>query len=626
MNKNTIIGFILIGITLFGFTWYQSKEYEKQVAYQAQVDSIARAERAAQYIADSIAGRLPVADTLAGGARPVYEAPVAIYKDSLLEAAHSGQESIYTIANDKIEVAFTTKGAQPYSVKVQNYRTYDSTDLYLFKPGNSEMGIGIYTGENINTKDFVFQLTEKTDSSIVMRLPFRNGGYIQQKYTLRPGTFVVSNELSFIGMEGFIPRNVSYYDFDWDVTIPRMEKGYKNEVQYSKVDYYFGGDKKPEEIGRGRNADKRIENRVEWFAFQQQFFSAIMRPVNQFASGELAINFIEEDDPSHNLMDCAAKMRGDFKVSNNVVINNEFYFGPNHYKTLKSYGQKYEKIIPLGGWMVGWFTKWVIIPLFDFLHKFISNFGIIILLMTLFIKIVVLPFAYKSYSSSAKMQALKPEMDKLNAKYPKQEDALKKQQATMDLYKRAGVNPMGGCLPMLLQLPILWAMFRFFPASIELRQQPFLWADDLSAYDTIPLLDFGTRIPLLGDHISLFALLMAVSMFLYSKITTQGQMSSNDPNTASMRFMSVWMMPIMMFFICNSLSSGLTYYYLLSNLITMIETWIIKKFFVRPEDVLAKLKASEGKPQPKSKWQQRLEEAQKMQRQMMKEQEKKGRR
>ena len=626
MNKNTIIGFILIGITLFGFTWYQSKEYEKQVAYQAQVDSIARAERAAQYIADSIAGRLPVADTLAGGARPVYEAPVAIYKDSLLEAAHSGQESIYTIANDKIEVAFTTKGAQPYSVKVQNYRTYDSTDLYLFKPDNSEMGIGIYTGENINTKDFVFQLTEKTDSSIVMRLPFRNGGYIQQKYTLRPGTFVVSNELSFIGMEGVIPRNVSYYDFDWDVTIPRMEKGYKNEVQYSKVDYYFGGDKKPEEIGRGRNADKRIENRVEWFAFQQQFFSAIMRPVNQFASGELAINFIEEDDPSHNLMDCAAKMRGDFKVSNNVVINNEFYFGPNHYKTLKSYGQKYEKIIPLGGWMVGWFTKWVIIPLFDFLHKFISNFGIIILLMTLFIKIVVLPFAYKSYSSSAKMQALKPEMDKLNAKYPKQEDALKKQQATMDLYKRAGVNPMGGCLPMLLQLPILWAMFRFFPASIELRQQPFLWADDLSAYDTIPLLDFGTRIPLLGDHISLFALLMAVSMFLYSKITTQGQMSSNDPNTASMRFMSVWMMPIMMFFICNSLSSGLTYYYLLSNLITMIETWIIKKFFVRPEDVLAKLKASEGKPQPKSKWQQRLEEAQKMQRQMMKEQEKKGRR
>ena len=224
------------------------------------------------------------------------------------------------------------------------------------------------------------------------------------------------------------------------------------------------------------------------------------------------------------------------------------------------------------------------------------------------------------------MQALKPEMDKLNEKYPKQEDALKKQQATMELYKRAGVNPMGGCLPMLLQLPILWAMFRFFPASIELRQQSFLWADDLSAYDTIPLLDFGTRIPLLGDHISLFALLMAVSMFLYSKVTMQGQMSSNDPNTATMRFMSLWMMPIMMFFICNSLSAGLTYYYLLSNLITMLETWIIKKFFVRPEDVLAKLKETENKPLPKSKWQQRLEEAQKMQRQMAQQQQKNNRR
>ena len=627
MNKNTIIGFVLIGVILFGFTWYQSKEYEKQAEYQAQVDSIARAERLAQYRADSIAGRLPVADTLANGGKPVDDySPAPIYKDSLIEKSHSEEASFYKLENDKIAVEFTTRGAQPYSVKVKNYRNYDSTDLYLFRPGDSEMGVEIYAGEIINTRDFNFQLAEKTDSSIVMRLPFAKGGYIQQKYTLKEGTFVVSNEMSFIGMNGVIPRNVSYYDFDWDVTIPRMEKGYKNEVQYSKVDYYFGGDKKPEEIGRGRNADKRIENRMEWFAFQQQFFSAIMRPVNQFASGELAINFVQEDDASHNLMTCSAKMRGDFRIADNVVIGNEFYFGPNHYKTLKSYGRKYEKIIPLGGWMVGWFTKWVIIPLFDFLHKFISNFGIIILLMTLFIKIVVLPFAYKSYSSSAKMQALKPEMDKINAKFPKQEDALKKQQATMELYKRAGVNPMGGCLPMLLQLPILWAMFRFFPASIELRQQSFLWADDLSAYDTIPLLDFGTRIPLLGDHISLFALLMAVSMFFYSKITTQSQMSGNDPNMASMRFMSVWMMPIMMFFICNSLSAGLTYYYLLSNLITMLETWIIKKFFVRPEDVLAKLKASEGKPMPKSKWQQRLEEAQKMQRQMMKEQEKKARR
>ena len=622
MDKNTITGFVLIGLILFGFIWYQSRQYDKQMAYQAQLDSIAAVERAAGMAAESIADSLQALAAEEGAAAPV-QGKAAIYKDSLLNLASGGEERIVTISNDKIEVAFTTKGAQPYSAKVKEYRNYDSTDLYIFRPGASEMGIGIYAGETINTKDFYFDVIEATDSSAAFSLQFAGGGSIIQRYALSEGSYMMTNTLTFKDMDNVIPKNATFCDFDWALTIPRMEKGYKNEMQYSKVDYYFDGEKKPEEIGRGRNASKRIENSLEWFAFQQQFFSAIVRPDSRFSSGQVSVEFHPEDDPQRNLMDCGAKMRSGFQISDNVVMVKDFYLGPNHYQTLKSYGRKYEKIIPLGGWLVGWFTKFVIIPLFNFLHRFISNFGIIILLMTLFIKIVVLPFSYKSYSSSAKMQAIKPEIDKLNEKYPKEEDALKKQQAMMDIYKRAGINPMGGCLPMLLQFPILWAMFRFFPASIELRQQSFLWADDLSAYDSI--IDFGMRIPLIGDHISLFALLMALSMFFYSKISMQGQMSGNDPNTASMRFMSVYMMPIMMFFICNSLSSGLSYYYLLSNLITMLETFIIKKFFVRPEDVLARLKASEGKPQPKSKWQKRLEEAQKMQQQMLKEQNKKAR-
>lgn len=622
MDKNTITGFVLIGLILFGFTWYQSRQYDKQMAYQAQLDSIAAVERAAGMAAESIADSLQASAAEEGAAAPV-QGKAAIYKDSLLNLASGGEERIVTISNDKIEVAFTTKGAQPYSAKVKEYRNYDSTELYIFRPGASEMGIGIYAGETINTKDFYFDVIEATDSSAAFSLQFAGGGSIIQRYALSEGSYMMTNTLTFKDMDNVIPKNATFCDFDWALTIPRMEKGYKNEMQYSKVDYYFDGEKKPEEIGRGRNASKRIENSLEWFAFQQQFFSAIVRPDSRFSSGQVSVEFHPEDDPQRKLMDCGAKMRSGFQISDNVVMVKDFYLGPNHYQTLKSYGRKYEKIIPLGGWLVGWFTKFVIIPLFNFLHRFISNFGIIILLMTLFIKIVVLPFSYKSYSSSAKMQAIKPEIDKLNEKYPKEEDALKKQQAMMDIYKRAGINPMGGCLPMLLQFPILWAMFRFFPASIELRQQSFLWADDLSAYDSI--IDFGMRIPLIGDHISLFALLMALSMFFYSKISMQGQMSGNDPNTASMRFMSVYMMPIMMFFICNSLSSGLSYYYLLSNLITMLETFIIKKFFVRPEDVLARLKASEGKPQPKSKWQKRLEEAQKMQQQMLKEQNKKAR-
>lgn len=621
MDKNTITGIVLIGLLLFGFTFYQNKQYQKQAAYQAQLDSIALVN---QIQADSIAA----AEAAKRLADTTYiaqnSAPASIYKDSLLEAARSGEARILTLSNDKFELAFTTKGAQPYSVRLNEYKAYGGEDLYLFKPEMCRYNAQVYAGETINTSDFFFEVAEKTDTSLAMRLHFAGGGYIEQRYTIAEGSYSVKNYLSFVGMENVIPKNVFSFDIDYAVTMPRMEKGYKNEVQYSKLNYYFDGEKKPEAIAKGRSAERRVDSKLSWFAFQQQFFSAIMRAPEDFASADLSLNYFPEDDSNRHLMTGEADLRVDFQPGQSeTVIPFEFYFGPNHFKTLKSYDLKYEKIIPLGGWLVGWFTRFVIIPLFDFLHKFISNFGIIILLMTIFIKIVVLPFAFKSYSSSAKMQAIKPEIDKLNQKYPKQEDALKKQQAQMELYRRAGISPMGGCLPMLLQFPILWAMFRFFPASIELRQQSFLWADDLSAYDSI--IDFGARIPLIGDHLSLFALLMAVSMFFYSKITTASQPGADDPQMASMRFMSVWMMPIMMFFICNSLSSGLSYYYLLSNLITMVETWVIRKWFVHPEEIRAKLKATEGKKAPKSKWQQRLEEAQRMQAQMQKEQQK-GRR
>ena len=623
MDKNSVIGFVLIGLLLFGFTFWQSKQYQKQAAIeaekaaeQARLDSIYYVEHKAEM--DSIAALRAAADSVSGlvaESADVPAAPVSIYKDAALESAHQAEGTIVTLENDKLALAFTTKGAQPWSARIKDFKTYEKDDLYLFKEGMSSYSVSVYAGEFIKTSDFVFEVAEQTDTTLVMRLPFASGGYIEQRYALPEGSYMVQNTLSFVGMEGIIPRNVSSVDVDFAMTIPRMEKGFKNESQYSKLDYYFEGEKKPAEIGRGRNGSKRIDSKLSWFAFQQQFFSAIVRSRQQFASGDVSVAFFPDGDESHNLMTCEARMREELRRDNpaDIRLGYEMYFGPNHFQTLKSYDRKYEKIIPLGGWLVGWFTRFVIIPLFNFLHRYIGNFGIIILLMTLFIKIVVFPFAYKSYSSSAKMQALKPEMEKINAKYPKQEDAMKKQQATMDLYKKAGVSPMGGCLPMLLQFPILWAMFRFFPASIELRQQPFLWAEDLSAYDDV--LHWGTSI--LGmDHISLFALLMAVSMFFYSKVISGSQMTGDDPNAKMMKFMSIYMMPIMMFFICNNLSSGLSYYYLLSNLITMVETWVIKKWFVHPEEIQAKLKESANKPVPKSKWQQRLEEAQKMQRQM----------
>ena len=608
MDKNSIIGFIIIALILFGFTFYESGQARKRAEQQRQLDSIALANMPVDTLADGA-----YADVVPAAEETPQAAPQAIYSDSMLEAAHEAEGEFVTLENEVLKLDFTTKGAQPYSAQLKKYSSYGGGDLMLFKGGDAEYAVSIYAGQYIRTADFNFTVAEHSDSSVVFRLPFEGGGYIEQKYTLQHNGYKVDNLLSFVGMQNVIPRNVGSYDIDFNVTVPRMEKGYKNESQYSKLDYYFEGEKKPAEMGRSRSSSKSIGARLSWVAFQQQFFSAIMCAPQEFANGELAIKFVPESDPSHNLMECSAKMRADFRPAASVSVPYEFYFGPNHFQTLKSYNRKYEKIIPLGGSLVGWFTRYAIIPMFNFFSRFLSNFGLIILLMTLVIKTVVFPLTYKSYSSSAKMQVLKPEIEKINARYPKQEDAMKKQQATMDLYKRAGVNTMGGCLPTLLTFPILWAMFRFFPASIELRQQPFLWCDDLSAYDSI--LDFGFRIPLIGDHLSLFALLMAVVMWLYSKMTMANQAASNDPTATSMKFMTLWMMPIMMFFICNNLSAALSYYYLLSQLIAIIQTWVIRKWFVHPEQIYARLKATEGKPLPKSKWQQRLEEAQKMQQQ-----------
>ena len=608
MNKSNIIGIVLIGVIMFGFTWYQSRQYKEQMEVQAQLDSIARVEQMAAMAMDSVKrAQNGVEDVVNVQTMPAY-------KDSMLTEARLAESKIVRLANDKVEIEFNTMGAQPYSVKINDYKTYDSTDLYLIKPGQSQYGISIFAGENINTKDFVFQVVEHTDSTVVMRLPFAQGGFIQQRYALTDGSYMVDNELSFVGMENVIPKNVSMLDIDWSIVIPRLEKGYRNEKQYSKLDYYFEGDKKPEEMARAKDESERVDTKFTWFAFQQQFFSAIMTAGSDFASADFDVKYYAEDDPTHNLMACSAKLRSDFQSGSEVVIPYKFYYGPNDYRGLKDYGMKYEKIIPLGGWMVAWFSRLVIIPCFDFLGKFISNYGIVILLMTLLIKLLISPLTIKSYKSSAKMQAVKPEIDKINQKYPNEKDAMKKQQATMELYQKAGISPMGGCLPMLLQMPILFAMFRFFPASIELRQQKFLWADDLSAYDSI--IDFGFNVPLLGDHLSLFALLMAATMFVYSKMTA-GQMS-DDPNMAGMKFMSVWLMPIMMFFICNNLSSALSYYYLLSNIITMGMTWYIRKYVVTEDKVRAEMMLNANRPKKKSKWQQRLEEAQRMQEQMQK--------
>ena len=624
MNKNTIIAITLIGLLLIGFSVFNSRLARQQMEQKRVADSLAAA-RAIEYaeemaaVQDSAAGGAPVAD----GEQVQYR---STYANPYLETAYNGGEDFHVLENGKLRIRYSTRGGQAEDVLIKNYYTSDSSDLYLMKDGYSSFGLQLYTNQYVNTGDFTYETVVSNDSTLVMRLYFSDTSYIEHRYFLPADSYMVDFDVHMVNMDRHIPRNASQFEVVWNMDVPRLERGYKNEQNYSTVDFKYPGQvKKIENLGimrgggRSGGNHREVTTRIEWFAFQQQYFSAILRAEENFESGNLSMKFYPETDAERRLMACSASTLVQYDPGADVTVPFEFYYGPNHFRTLKSYDCDFEKIVPLGGWLVRWINRGIIIPVFDLFGRFISNYGIIILLLTLLIKLVISPLTLKSYMSSAKMNVLRPELDKINAKYPRQEDALKKQQETMDLYRKAGVSMFGGCLPMLLQFPVLFAMFRFFPASFELRQKGFLWADDLSTYDSI--LDFGFNIPLYGDHVSLFAILCALSMYFSARMT-QGSSADNNPQMKSMRNMTLYFMPIFMLFICNNLSSGLTYYYLLSNLIMMLQTWIIRRFFVDEEKIMARVRAAsvKGAAKPKSKFQQRLEAIQKAQQEAIREQ------
>lgn len=629
MNKNTVIGIILIGALLIGFSVYNSRVARQQMEAKRVQDSIAAA-RAFEYAGqmaqtqDTVSGQtaVPVQGQVAGSSSDY----ATTYLNPYLESAYNATEDFAYLENDRLRIKYSSRGGQPVEVLVKGYTTSDSTDLYLMKEGEGKFGLNLYTDQYVNTGEFVFTPYLSNDSTLVYRLPFSETAFVEFTYFLPSDSYMVDYNVRMVGMDKFIPRNASQFEVNWQMDIPRLERGYKNEMNYSTLSFKYPGEKSVDNLGmRKESASKSVTTRIEWFAFQQQFFSAIMVADNSFESGNLSMKFYPETDPEKRLMACSASTLVQYDPDAEVTVPFSFYYGPNYFKTLKGYGLGFEELVPLGGWLVRWINVYVIIPVFNFFGGFISNYGLIILLLTLLIKLVISPLTLKSYMSSAKMNVLRPEIEKINARYPKQEDALKKQQATMDLYRKAGINMFGGCLPMLLQFPVLFAMFRFFPASIELRQQKFLWADDLSTYDSI--LDLGFSIPLYGDHVSLFAILCAVTMHFSARFT-QASVSDNNPQAKSMRNMSLYFMPIFMLFICNILPSGLTYYYLLSNLIMIIQMWVIRKYFVDEKKIMARIQAAEAKgaAKPKSKFQQRLEAIQKAQEAAIKEQQKQRRR
>ena len=634
MDKKSIIGIAVVAVLFLGFAYFnsqQQKEYQEQkAAYEAYVDSVAAAARAAAPIADSVASGNGVQAEAAAAevAAAVRERQVETLGESLT-AAREAEAEEFTVENDVISVLFSTRGGQIKGVTLKDYTKYAprgkrDRKIEMMDPATARFGLSFYLKNGlknvpVNTLDYVFTaqpVAGEADGakSVVMRLPVAEGAYLEYRYLIYnteapERDYLVDFDVRLVNMAPEM-ANQTQIQIDWANTTFQNEKGFQNENMYTTLSYRFPNETSIEELGMSESTkSKNMSTQFNWVAFKQQFFSSVFIAPDNVSYANLAFDTAA---PESSLLKTFTAQMGLPYTPQTEGYDFAFYFGPNKYSILKKVDDAngadihLERLVPLGWGIFGWVNRWCVIPVFDFLRNYIGSFGIIIFILVLLVKLVISPLTYKSYVSMAKMRLVKPQIDELAKKYPKPEDAMKKQQATMELYKKAGINPMGGCIPLLIQMPILIAMFRFFPASIELREQPFLWADDLSSYDSVLNLPFS--IPFYGDHVSLFALLMAVSMFGYSYFNYQ-QTASSQPQMAGMKFMMVYMMPIMMLFWFNSYSSGLCYYYLLSNLFTIGQTLVIRRM-VDDDKIHAIMQANAAKKSKgkKSKFQQRYEE------------------
>jgi YidC/Oxa1 family membrane protein insertase len=524
-------------------------------------------------------------------------------------AASVGESRFIILENNLLKLTISSLGGGIYSAELKDYNTWDSKPLKLFDGDSSYFGLNFFANNrSISTNEMYFDPNTDNDRiqvtsserSLSMKLLVADGQYIEYLYTLYPNSYMVDFRMRFKGMDQIISNRNSYLDLTWDIYSPQQEKGRTNESSYTTISYKYYQDEVKNMNARAKGEkQEEIRGRLRWVAFKQQFFSSVLIADDYFLSG--TIRSTQMPDDSRYIKNFRTELSIPYEAKYEEVIPMAFYLGPNHYGTLKKHEMDLEQLVTLGGFLIKWINLYVIIPVFNFLNRFISNYGIIILLLTVFIKVVLFPLTYKSYLSQAKMRVLKPNVDEINKKFPKREDAMKKQQATMGLYKKAGVSPLGGCLPMVLQFPILFAMFRFFPTSIELRQESFLWATDLSTYDSI--LDLPFSIPMYGDHVSLFTILMTVSTILTMRLSDQtGASASQMPGMKGM----MYIMPVMFMLILNNFSAGLTYYYFLANIITFGQNLIVKRFFVDESAILKKLEENKKKPAKKSKFQTRL--------------------
>lgn len=638
MNKNSVIGIILIiGIFVGWFIWMtpSKEEIERQQHIQ---DSIANVNRQRAFEEQQ-----RIMEEAEAAQAAVYQADNTEITDSQLRDRYGvftsvarGKEQVFTVENNVLKMTMSSKGAYVKTVELKDYKTWDSLPLIGFDENTTQFNMSFFAANRaINTSELYFtpyingQVYEGENAIVVgdnpLTISFRanvddNVGvlnpdeYIEFEYIVPKDEYMVDFVVKTVNMRNVIASNTNFITIDWNADILQQEKAV-DRYNGSDVYYKFLNDDVESLSGnRGgeKDGEKALNSNLKWISFKQRFFSYSLIAKENFNSGVIGMKADYKKSNPRYLKTMYANVEVPFQgFEPTNVMPMQFYFGPNSLKVMDKYGLDLDKQIPLGGKLVGWINRYIVVNVFDWLGSYGWNYGIVILVLTVIIKLALMPFAYKSYQSTAKMRVLKPEIDEINAKYPDERDNMKKQQAVMDLYKRAGASPTSGCLPVLLQLPILWAVFRFFPSSIELRQQPFLWADDLSTYDSI--LDLGFNIPFYGDHVSLFTLLMTITTILYTYINNKQMAATNQQGMKGMKVM-LYIMPIMFLGLFNSYSAGLSYYYMLVNIITFIQMYLFRVF--TDEDKLRKkIELAKQRPVKKSAFQKRLEEMQKQQQQ-----------
>jgi YidC/Oxa1 family membrane protein insertase len=616
MDKNSAIGLTLILLIFLGFNYMNMPTEAERIEAQRIQDSLAAVELETQQknnesAIEEAVSESPVANDSAAFAVVVNDSLAKVQlqaKYGNFGDAATGEDGTVVIENDLLAITLNKKGGHPLAVELKKYQTYDSLPLLLFNGENNRFSIDFFTGNKpISTQDLYFEpsaqgfsVSGEDKKSLSMRVTAGEEQYIEYVYTLTGNSYMVDFDINFVGMNQVLDRNATSLDLHWKNDLPHQEKSLQNERDNSTIYYRFSDDE-VDYISERSDEKEKITTDLQWVAFKQQFFSTVLIAKDGWeATTEIETRHDETNDSIVKTFE--AKLLIPFGRTDIEQFPLQIYYGPNHYNTLKDYDLGLEKMIPLGWGIFGWVNRFAVIPVFNLLKDTGLGYGIIILILTLVIKLVLMPFTYKAYMSTAKMRVLKPEIEELNKKFEGKDDPMAKQQATMALYNKAGVNPLGGCLPMLFQMPILIALFRFFPASIELRQQSFLWADDLSSYDSIYDLPFD--IPFYGDHISLFTLLMTISTIFYTRLNMS--MQAGTPQMEQMKWM-MYLMPVMMLGWFNNYASGLSYYYFLANVVTFAQNYAFGKL-VDDEAVHKKLQENKKKPQKKSGFQKKLED------------------